>query len=91
VIYTLGLGATDPAQTVGVPAGGIGSAAPPVITIGGVQVGGADFFYAGVSPGYIGLYQINLRVPAGVPSGNQPITIKIGGNTSPAGAYLTIQ
>ncbi|HJZ99923.1 MAG TPA: IPT/TIG domain-containing protein [Candidatus Solibacter sp.] len=91
VIYALGLGATDPAQTVGVPAGGIGSAAPPVITIGGVQVGGADLFYAGVSPGYIGLYQINLRVPAGVPSGNQPITIKIGGNTSPAGGYLTVQ
>jgi uncharacterized protein (TIGR03437 family) len=56
-----------------------------------VQAGGADLFYAGVSPGYIGLHQTNLRIPAGVPSGNQPITIRIGGNTSPAGAYLAIQ
>ena len=61
------------------------------ITIGGVMLAPADVLYAGVSPGYIGLYQINLRVPAGVPSGNQPMVIKIGNNSSPAGGYLTVQ
>jgi uncharacterized protein (TIGR03437 family) len=91
VIYALGLGATDPAQTVGVPAGGIGSVSLPTITIGGVPVASSDLLYAGVSPGYVGLYQINLRVPAGVQSGNQPIVVKIGANSSPAGGYLTIQ
>jgi uncharacterized protein (TIGR03437 family) len=91
VIYALGLGATDPAQTVGAPAAGIASAAAPTITIGGVTVSPADLFYAGVSPGYIGLYQINLRVPAGVASGNQPIVIKMGTSLSPAGGYLAIQ
>jgi uncharacterized protein (TIGR03437 family) len=91
VIYALGLGATNPAQIVGVPASGIASAATPTITIGGVPVGAADLFYAGVSPGYIGLYQINLRVPAGVPSGNQPIVITLGSNQSPAGGYLAVQ
>jgi uncharacterized protein (TIGR03437 family) len=91
VIYALGLGATDPAQTVGVPASGVASAAAPTITIGGVTVSPSDVLYAGVSPGFIGLYQINLRVPAGVPSGNQPIGIKIGNAQSPAGGYLTVQ
>jgi uncharacterized protein (TIGR03437 family) len=91
VVYALGLGATTPAQTVGVPAPGIASAAAPTITIGGVTLSPSDVIYAGVSPGFIGLYQINLRVPAGVPSGNQPIVIRIGGNSSPAGGYLAMQ
>jgi uncharacterized protein (TIGR03437 family) len=91
VIYALGLGSTDPAQTVGAPATGIASVAAPTITIGGVTVSPADLFYAGVSPQYIGLYQINLRVPEGVPSGNQPIVIKVGANPSPAGGYLAVK
>jgi uncharacterized protein (TIGR03437 family) len=91
VVYALGLGATTPAQTVGVPAEGIASVTAATITIGGVALAPADILYAGVSPQYIGLYQINLRVPAGLPSGNQPMVIKIGNNSSPAGGYLAIQ
>ena len=91
VIYALGLGATNPAQTVGVPASGIASIAAPTITIGGVTLAPGDVLYAGASPAYIGLYQINLRVPVGVPSGNQPIVISTGSSSSPARAYLAIQ
>jgi uncharacterized protein (TIGR03437 family) len=92
VIYALGLGATDPAQTVGVPASGIAqTAVAATVTIGGVTVIPADLLYAGASPAFIGLYQVNLRVPAGVPSGNQPIVIKVGNAQSPAGGYLTMQ
>ena len=50
-----------------------------------------DIIYAGVSPAYIGLYQMNLRVPAGVASGNQPIVISVGKSQSPAGGYLAVQ
>ena len=46
---------------------------------------------AGVSPSYIGLYQVNLRVPAGVASGKQPIVITVGTNQSPTLGYLTMQ
>ena len=92
VVYTLGLGATTPAQTVGVPAAGAATVALPVtITIGGVPLSASDIQYAGASPYFIGLYQINLRVPDAVPSGNQPMIVKIGSNQSPTGGYLTIQ
>jgi uncharacterized protein (TIGR03437 family) len=92
VVFALGLGATDPAQVVGVPAAGIGSVTLPVsITIGGVSLSAQDILYAGVSPSFIGLYQVNLRVPDNVPSGNQSLVIQMGANRSPSGGYLTIQ
>jgi uncharacterized protein (TIGR03437 family) len=92
VVYALGLGATSPAQQDGVPAPGIANAAQPVsVSIGGVRLAQSDILYAGVSPSYIGLYQINLRVPAGVAPGNQPMVLTVGTNQSPAGGYLTIQ
>jgi uncharacterized protein (TIGR03437 family) len=31
----------------------------------------------------VGLYQVNAYIPSGLASGNQPITIAIGGQTSP--------
>jgi hypothetical protein len=56
-----------------------------------VPLAPGDIQYAGVSPYFIGLYQINLRVPDGVPSGNQPVIVKVGVNQSPAGGYLAVQ
>jgi uncharacterized protein (TIGR03437 family) len=52
----------------------------PVITIGGQP---ATVKFAGLSPGFVGLYQINAVIPTGLASGNQPITIAIGGVASP--------
>jgi uncharacterized protein (TIGR03437 family) len=92
VIYALGLGATDPAQTDGVPAAGAASVTLPVgITIGGVGLAATDILYAGASPSYIGLYQVNMRVPSGVASGKQSIVMTVGTNQSPTFGYLTMQ
>lgn len=92
VVYALGFGATSPAQTTGIPAAGIAQTAQPVtVSIGGVTLADSDVLYAGASPYFIGLYQLNLRVPAGVPSGNQPMIVKVGANQSPSGGYLAIQ
>jgi len=52
----------------------------PVVTIGGQT---AKVLFSGLAPGLIGLYQVNATVPAGIAAGNQPITISIGGATSP--------
>jgi uncharacterized protein (TIGR03437 family) len=40
--------------------------------------------FSGLTPGLVGLYQVNATVPSGLTAGNQPITISIGGKTSPS-------
>jgi uncharacterized protein (TIGR03437 family) len=47
-------------------------------TIGGRS---ADVLFAGLSPGGVGLFQVNLRVPASV-SGDCPLVVTIGGAAS---------
>ncbi len=53
----------------------------PVVTIGGQA---ATVQYHGLAPGFAGVYQVNVQVPTNISAGNQPITISIGGKTSPA-------
>jgi uncharacterized protein (TIGR03437 family) len=66
---------------------GLGSASPvnplattlaaPSVTIGGVP---AAVTFSGLAPGYVGLYQVNVQVPAGAPTGPDiPIVLTIGG------------
>jgi uncharacterized protein (TIGR03437 family) len=52
----------------------------PVVMIGGQQ---AQIQFSGLAPGFVGLYQVNAYIPSGISTGNQPITIAIGGKTSP--------
>jgi uncharacterized protein (TIGR03437 family) len=49
-------------------------------TIGGVS---APVTFAGLSPGFVGLYQVNVLVPDAAPTGPQvPVLIMVGGVTS---------
>jgi uncharacterized protein (TIGR03437 family) len=53
---------------------------PPVVTIGGVS---ATVSYSGLAPGEVGLYQVNVQVPPGVPTGDAiPVTITMGNGIS---------
>jgi uncharacterized protein (TIGR03437 family) len=54
---------------------------PPSVTMGGQD---APVQFSGLTPGFPGLYQINVTVPAGLSAGNQPISVTIGGKTTPA-------
>jgi uncharacterized protein (TIGR03437 family) len=49
-----------------------------------VRVSGsaAEVFFSGLSPGSVGLYQINFRVPADVPSGAADVVVIISGASS---------
>jgi uncharacterized protein (TIGR03437 family) len=71
VIYATGLGATSPAVATGQAAPAVPPLAlvttPVKVTIGGVE---AAVEFAGLAPGFVGLYQVNARVPAGVTAGN---------------------
>jgi uncharacterized protein (TIGR03437 family) len=59
----------------------------PVVMIGGKQ---AQVLYSGLAPGNAAEYQINVNVPTGLTTGNQQITVAIGGKTSKA-AVIPVQ
>jgi uncharacterized protein (TIGR03437 family) len=50
--------------------------ATPTVTIGGAN---ATVVYSGLAPGEVGLYQINVQIPAGVQTGNAvPVVVTLG-------------
>ncbi len=81
LIYSTGLGLTTP----GAPIGQILTYPPPshtapvTVTVGGQD---ASVIYSIASPGYLGLYQTAIRMPAGVTAGNVPVALRIAGTTS---------
>ena len=53
----------------------------PKVTIGGQD---APVQFSGLAPGFPGLYQVNVTVPAGIAAGTVPISLSIGGVTTKA-------
>jgi uncharacterized protein (TIGR03437 family) len=70
-IYATGLGAVDVA-----PSGHRLTRATPQVTIGGAA---APVLFSGLAPGFVGLYQINIGVPVGLPSGVHSLVVTAGG------------
>jgi uncharacterized protein (TIGR03437 family) len=92
-LFANGLGPVSNQPASGAPAPGLqpndklaATKSTPVVMIGGQQ---ATVLFSGLAPGFAGLYQINVAVPAGL-TGSQQVTIAIGGVTSPA-ATLPLQ
>jgi uncharacterized protein (TIGR03437 family) len=75
-IYLTGMGQTTPAIASGLP----GPSNPlatttitPQVALGGTQL---PLSFAGLAPGQVGVYQINVKVPSNVPAGlTVPLTI----------------
>jgi uncharacterized protein (TIGR03437 family) len=56
------------------------TAATPLVTIGGVP---AAVEFSGLTPGLVGLWQLNVRVPGNAPTGNKvELAVTSGGRTS---------
>jgi uncharacterized protein (TIGR03437 family) len=90
-LYATGLGATIPPFTAGQLPDQAASVSGVQVTIGSVTLGSADLLYAGVTPGFAGLYQLNIRIPGGIPDGDQSVVLSVNGVRSPSGAYVTIK
>ena len=86
VIYATGLGSVAPPLASGqlAPVDPLSSTlAPAVVTIGGVA---AEVFSPTplLAPGFVGLYQVNVQVTAGTPSGPQLLVLMVDGQASTA-------
>jgi trimeric autotransporter adhesin len=83
-IFCTGLGAVDQTLADGAAAPGSPAASTlvtPTVTIGGVS---AAVGFSGLAPGFVGLYQIDAKVPPDVTPGSAvPVVVSIKGLSSP--------
>ena len=93
--YAIGLGQTTPAQTTGAaPTSGVVNPKYLVcfetdaLSQNPVCVKAS---YAGVAPGYVGLYQVNVHVPANAPKGDQVMVYIANGPSTSDPVAISIQ
>ncbi len=79
LIYCTGLGAVSLPPADGAAGNGQPTMVTPTVTIGGTK---AIVSFSGLAPGFVGLYQVNAEVPAGLAAGNQPVVIAVAGSSS---------
>lgn len=93
VIYATGLGPTVPPaipNRLPASAASIARLADFTVWLNGVPVPSAGVLYAGISPPYAGLFQINLRVPEDAPP-DPEIRCGFPGNMSLPGSVVSIR
>lgn len=91
IMWGTGFGPTTPAAPPGmeVPSTATYSTTDKVtVTVGGIK---ATVYSAVLSPGFAGLYQVAIQVPASAPNGDLPIVATINGVSSPLTTLLTVQ
>jgi uncharacterized protein (TIGR03437 family) len=91
VIYCTGLGEVTPAVQSGAaaPSNPPATVVNPVsVTIGGVP---ATVAFAGLTPTQVGLYQINVVVPAGITPGTQVPLVIVSAGQSSAPVTITVR
>ncbi len=86
-IYVIGLGPTSPTVSSGAASPNPAAQVPQTQVCFGQhnalrQPPCTTASFAGLSPGLVGLYQINVLIPSGLPTGNVPIYFTVAGQAS---------
>ncbi len=90
ILWGTGFGPTNPIAPAGAPVPSdatYSTTTLPTITIDNAS---ATVYGAALAPGFGGLYQVAIQVPASIPNGDWPVQASIGGVQSPAGTILTV-
>jgi len=90
-LWVTGLGATNPAVPAGQQPACANGVCPSPVSNPTVTVGGNPVTMLGAILRYAGLYQVNIQLPASLPSGDSPIQVNEGSYQSPASVLLNIQ
>lgn len=93
ILYATGLGAFSPPLLGGqIPNGPalLARGADFGVWLAGAAVDPARILYAGVAPGFAGLYQVNLRLPVGVPP-DPEVRVGYPEARSPEGVRIRLQ
>ena len=87
LLYGVGFGPANPPQ----PSGQLVTTAAPLANDVQIAIGGqtASVAFAGLVES--GLYQFNVTVPSGLPSGDAAVAATIGGVSTQTGVLLTVQ
>ncbi len=84
ILYATGMGPTNPAVATGAVAPSPPMPLAQVTVAPKVSIGGANaqVVFAGLSPGSVGLYQIDVVIPAGAGTGSLPLVVMQSGVAS---------
>ena len=61
---------------------------PVKVTIGGAD---AQVLLAGLAPGFAGVYQLNVLLPAALEAGEHDVVVEVSGQASPAGVTIAVR
>ena len=88
ILWGTGFGPTQPAT----PSGQLVTTASPTASMPTVTVGGVGVTVIGatISPGTVGVYQIQIQLPQSIGLGDQSVVASIGGGQSAVGVNLFI-
>jgi uncharacterized protein (TIGR03437 family) len=82
-LYAAGLGrvSNQPPTGAGAPASPLAAALASVqLTLAGLL---CEVQYAGLAPGFVGVYQVNFRVPSNAPAGSDDLVLRAAGSSGP--------
>jgi uncharacterized protein (TIGR03437 family) len=89
-VFATGEGIESPDLATGSVTSGTHVPAAKVTAI--VNGAPAEVTFAGAAPGAVaGLFQVNVRIPLGAPSGDVPITVSVGGASSQPAVTVAVQ